>query len=129
MTQTLLSTELLIVDPGAVAPINITQFGTLIELVSGSGDDENRRLSDPAEAGIIAFIRMSDNGGADIIVTGDSAIDDNGNDIATFAEEGQILCLISIPTATAFRWQVFANFGPLNTGAEGLVGPLLTVAV
>ena len=109
-------------DPGQIPVIEITKFGTMVNLEETSGSSEVRTLLDPEEAGLIACLRYASQDGVatEIEVTAESPLDitrgvsPEERDVATFTTVGQQLWLISIPYGEGYRWQIFNNYGPSN---------------
>lgn len=99
-------------DPGASGTIAIDRYGEIIEMVSLAA--EARTLAAPTRAGILATIRMKTDGG-DITLTASAGLNVTGNTVATFADVGDQLLLISVSATTGFRWEIL-----VNTGSVGL---------
>ncbi len=93
-------------DPGASGNITTQQSG-YIKLVTATA--ETRTLDDPQFLGqIIDFFFETDVG--DCVITADSAINQTGNTIMTFADGGDHIRLVGgRDGAGDFEWRVVAN--------------------
>ena len=92
-------------DGGEIAPVASLQYVSLV-----TGGAETRTLADPVAPGqrlILGF--KTDNG--DCVITADSAINQSGNTIMTFADAGDLVELIAVEVGSAFQWRVAANDG------------------
>lgn len=97
-------------DPGNGKTIRVDGDLLMCEMVSAAA--ETRTLAAPTKPGIQFVLRMLTDGG-DIVVTAANGFNVEGDTVATFADAGDLLPLISVeytaPTATAqatYRWQV-----------------------
>ena len=99
-----------LVDAGDASIIGIDRFGGICELVTAAA--ETRTLADPIGGGLMAVIRMRVDGG-DAVVTAANGLNVAANTVATFADVGDLLQMVSVETATAgvFRWEILVNTG------------------
>ena len=99
-------------DPGAGKIISALQDLQICELVTVAA--EARTLANPTKAGNRLTLRMKTDGG-DCVVTASNGFNVAGNTVATFADVGDLLELISVSHTTGFRWEIL-----VNTGSVGL---------
>ena len=103
----------LLADPGASGAIRATQDLQLCEMVSLGV--ETRTLTTPTKAGIRFVLRLKTDGGT-VTVTAAGGLNSSLETEATFADQDDFLSLISVSTATGFRWEIL----------EGNVGTVLS---
>jgi len=106
---TLYQAAKLLVDPGNGGTITVIRDLQLCEMVS-TGASQTRTLTDPTKPGIRFTLRHLTDGG-DIAVTGAHGLNVAGNTVATFAEAGDQLDLISVTHTTGYRWEILVNTG------------------
>ena len=95
-------------DPGDAGNIETPQSGAML-LVSGGA--ETRTLDDPQFLGQQLDLFFKTDGG-DCVITADSAINQTGNTIMTFADAGDHIRLVGgRDGAGAYEWRVVANDG------------------
>lgn len=92
-------------DPGDGETIRPREDLQICEMVSGASA-ETRTLEDPDRVGIRLLLRLLTDGGGDIIVYAADGFNVALEDRAAFAEESDFLSLISVSTATGFRWEI-----------------------
>lgn len=95
-------------DPGNAGTIRVTEDLQIMEMVSAAA--ETRTLADPTKEGIRFILRLLTDGG-DVVVTAANGLNTSLNTQATFADESDLLELVSVPTSTAFRWEILKNVG------------------
>jgi len=95
-------------DPGSGKRINADKDLQICELVTAAA--ETRTLGNPTKAGNRLTLRMKTDGG-DCVVTASNGFNVAGNTVATFADVGDLLELISVSHTTGYRWEVLINFG------------------
>lgn len=104
--------EKLIPDPGDALTITVTEDLQMCEMVSVAA--ETRTLADPTKAGIRFVLRLLTDGG-DITVTAANGFNSTPDTVATFADAGDLLSLVSVATSTAFRWEIMeGNIGSVS---------------
>lgn len=98
-----------ITDPGDAGAIPVTQSGVCHIVTAGA---ETRTVADPAAVGMRLTLYMLTDGGNGV-VTFASAVNQAGNNTATFANAGEALDLVSARDgASAYHWHVVgSNFG------------------
>tara|TARA_Y100000310_G_scaffold283894_2_gene306199 strand:- start:337 stop:708 length:372 start_codon:yes stop_codon:yes gene_type:complete len=95
-------------DPGASGNILTHQAG-FINLVTGGA--ETRTLDDPKWVGQKLQLNFETDGG-NCVITADSAINQTGNTIMTFADAGDHIELVGARDGAGdFEWRVIANDG------------------
>ena len=98
-------------DPGDAGVIRATRDLDFCELTS-SASGETRTLEAPTRAGIRLVLRLLTDGGGDIIVYAAAGFNRDSETYATFADAGDLLSLISVTTATGYRWEIIdGNIG------------------
>ena len=95
-------------DPGAGKTISVLQDLQICELVTVAA--EARTLANPTKAGTRFTLLMKTDGG-DWTVTASNGFNVAGNTVATFADVGDQLDLISVSHTTGFRWEILTNTG------------------
>lgn len=111
--NTIRDADHVLADPGAGKTINPNNEDLQIcELVTAAA--EARTLANPTKAGLHFTLRMKTDGG-DCTVTASNGFNVAGNTVATFADVGDQLYMISVSHTTGFRWEVL-----VNTGSVGL---------
>ena len=100
-------------DPGDGGTIKPTEDLQLCEMVSTTA--ETRILATPTKAGIRLMVRLKTDGGT-VTVTAAGGLNTLLETEATFADQDDFLSLLSVSTATGFRWEIM----------EGNVGVTLT---
>lgn len=98
-----------ILDPGdgeAIYP-GSRSLGFVSLKTSGA---ETRTLPDPDRMNVRLTLAFEDDGG-DCVVTAATAINANGDNIMTFAEESDVIDLISVKKGSAYVWRVVGNDG------------------
>ena len=95
-------------DPGAGKTISALQDLQICELVTVAA--EARTLANPTKAGNRFTLRLKTDGG-DCVVTASNGFNVAGNTVATFADVGDQLDLISVSHTTGFRWEILTNTG------------------
>lgn len=93
-------------DPGALGTITIDRQLAIVEMVSTAA--QARTLANPDKPGLRLCIRMKTAGG-DITLTAAHGLNVTGNTVATFADVGDQLDLISVSHSTGFRWEILVN--------------------
>jgi len=93
-------------DPGSGKRISVLQDLQICELVTVAA--ETRTLANPTQAGNRLTLRMKTDGG-DCVVTASNGFNVAGNTVATFADVGDLLELISVSTTTGFRWEILVK--------------------
>ena len=96
-----------ITDPGNAAAIPVTQSGTVAIVTAGA---ETRTLAAPAYVGQELVLYMKTDGG-DCVVAIATAVNQTGNNRATFNDAGDVLVLRAIESGANLRWRVVANDG------------------
>lgn len=96
-----------ITDPGDAAAIPVTQSGTIAIVTAGA---ETRTLAAPTYVGQELVLYMKTDGG-DCVVAIATAINQTGNNRATFNDAGDVLVLRAIESGANLRWRVVANDG------------------
>lgn len=94
-------------DPGNAGAIPVTKNGTCLVVTAGA---ETRTVAAPAFAGQRLTIAMDTDGG-NAVITFASAINQTGNNTATFNDAGDVLVVQAIEVGGAERWRVVANDG------------------
>ena len=92
----------LLTDPGNAGTIKPTEDLQLCEMVSTTV--ETRILANPDKAGIRLMLRLKTDGG-NVTVTAANGLNPNLETEATFADQDDFLSLLSVTTATGFRWE------------------------
>lgn len=106
--NTLHDAEHVLPDPGVGGRITVLKDLQICELVTAAA--EARTLSNPTKAGIRFTLRMKTDGG-DATVTASNGFNVAGNTVATFADVGDQLDLISVSHTTGYRWEILTNTG------------------
>lgn len=97
-------------DPGDGETIRAVEDLQICEMVSAKAG-ETRTLADPTKPGIRLVLRLLTDGG-DITVYAACGFNTSEEDRASFADEGDFMSLISVTTATGFRWETLeGNYG------------------
>lgn len=91
-------------DPGNGGSLLVTEDLQICEMVS-VGANETRTLAAPTKPGIRIIIRLKTDGG-DVVITAANGFNAALETSATFADAGDILSLISVTTATGYRWEI-----------------------
>lgn len=104
----------LLADPGDAGTITVIKDLQVCEMVTGSSG-ETRTLTTPTKAGIQFVLRLKTDGGGDAVVTASAGLNVALNTVATFADAGDQLVLISVSAASGYRWEIL-----VNTGSVGL---------
>lgn len=100
-------------DPGDAGVITPTMQHQVCEMVSG-GSGETRTLTNPDRPGIRFLLRLKTDGGGDAVVTASNGFNVAGATVATFADAGDQLELVSVSHTTGFRWEVLSNVGSIS---------------
>jgi len=108
-------------DGGTIAPDR--QFAVFN--LESSGGAQTRTLVDPLFPGQWLGLHMRTDGG-DIVVTADTAVNQNGDTVATFNDTGDFLLLVGVMKGTANVWRVVRADGV--TGITALAGDALPLA-
>jgi len=90
-------------DPGNGGTIRVTEDLQILEMVSAGA--ETRTIAAPTKPGLRFVLRLMTDGG-DVVVTAAEGLNPDGDTVATFADASDILQLMSVSTATGFRWEV-----------------------
>lgn len=98
-------------DPGAGKTIHTNEDLQICELVTAAA--EARTLANPTKAGNRLTLRMKTDGG-DCTVTASNGLNVAGNTVATFADVGDQLDLISVSHTTGYRWEILTNTGSVG---------------
>jgi hypothetical protein len=98
-------------DPGNAGTIRVTEDLQICEMVSAAA--ETRVLAAPTKQGIRFILRLLADGG-DVVVTAAAGLNVTGNTVATFDAESELLVLVSVQTATGFRWDILHNIGSVG---------------
>ena len=96
-----------IADPGNAAAIPVTHSGALAIVTGGA---ETRTLAAPSFVGQDLLLYMKTDGG-DCVVAIATAVNQTGNNRATFNDAGDMLLLVAIESGANLRWRVVANDG------------------
>lgn len=104
----LYSAPKLLADPGNAGTIRPAADLLICEMVSTTA--ETRTLASPTKAGIRFVLRLLTDGG-NVTVTAADGLNVSLNTVATFADESDLLSLISVSTSSGYRWQIEANLG------------------
>lgn len=97
-------------DPGDGGVIGPSTDAT-VRLVSTQGAGETRTLLDPRYEGQALDLFFETDGG-EVVITADSAVNQTGNTILTFADGGDHLRLVGARDGSGgAAWRVFANDG------------------
>lgn len=116
----------ILADPGDAGTITVAQDLQICEMVSAT--NETRTLANPTKPGIRFHLRMLTDGG-DIVVTAANGLNSSLETIATFADVGDFLSLISVSTAAAYRWEILeGNVGTVLSSATPSHTPSATVS-
>ena len=100
-----------IVDPGNAGQVRVSKDLQICELVTTGA--ETRTLATPTKAGIRFLLRMKTDGG-DAVVTAAGTLNVAGNTVATFADVGDQLDLISVAASSGYRWDILVNPGSVG---------------
>lgn len=97
-----------ITDPGDAGAVPVTQSGVCHIVTAGA---ETRTVADPAAVGLrLTLYFLTDLGNA--VVTFASAINVAGNTVATFADAGDTIDLVSARDgASTYHWHIVGNDG------------------
>jgi hypothetical protein len=95
-------------DPGNGGTIRVTEDLQICEMVSTG--TETRTLANPTKQGLRFIFRLLTDGG-DVAVTASNGLNASGNTVATFEEASDLLQIMSVQTATGFRWDIVHNIG------------------
>jgi hypothetical protein len=102
-------------DPGNGKTIRVDGDLMICEMVSAAA--ETRTLAAPTKPGICFVLRLMTDGG-DILVTAENGFNVEGDTVARFADESDLLQLMSVEYAAGppktYRWQVMEG----NVGAS-----------
>ena len=101
--------ENIMVDPGDAGTIRVTKDLQICEMVSETV--ETRTLVAPTKSGIRFVLRLLTDGGT-VTVTAPGGLNVALDTTATFADASDLLSLVSVTTATGYRWEVMEG----NTG-------------
>jgi len=96
-------------DPGNGGTIRVSQDLQICEMVSAA--PETRILAAPTKSGIRLVLRLMTDGG-NVVVTAAEGLNASLETEATFADASDLLSLISVSTATGYRWEIAEG----NTG-------------
>lgn len=110
--NTIKEADHVLTDPGAGKTIATMEDLQVCELVTAAA--EARTLANPTKVGNRLTLRMKTDGG-DCTVTASNGFNVAGNTVATFADVGDQLELISVSHTTGYRWEIL-----VNTGSVGL---------
>lgn len=108
LNEQLADVDVVYKDPGNNGTISPSKGFTSVSLVSTGA--EGRYVDPPIAPLQILVISMLTDGG-DVAVDFSTPFDSTGNQIATFNDAKDTVLVISVPTATGYRWQVIANSG------------------
>lgn len=98
-------------DPGDGGSIQADRDHGLVLLESGSSG-ETRTLKDPLKAGIMLSICLETDGGGNVVVTAETAINQTGNNTITLADAFDTILLLSIPDGSGgYKWKILGNDG------------------
>lgn len=101
--------EFLLEDPGNGNAIpSPIKHGGVVPLITAAA--ETRTLEDPERPGLQITLCFRTDGG-DCVVTADTAINQAGNTVMTFADAGDEITLRAIRVGTANVWRVASNDG------------------
>lgn len=106
--NTIKEADHVLADPGAGKTIYTNEDLQICEMVTAAA--EARTLANPTKAGNRLTLRLKTDGG-DCVVTASNGFNVAGNTVATFADVGDLLELISVSHTTGYRWEVLINFG------------------
>ena len=95
-------------DPGNGGTIRVSEDLQILEMVSTGV--ETRTLAAPTKQGIRFILRLLTDGGT-ITVTASAGLNAAANTSAAFADESDMLVLISVQKSGGFRWDVAHNLG------------------
>jgi len=100
----------------------------ICEMVSGSSG-ETRVLSNPTRPGIRFILRLKTDGGGNVVVSAENGLNVLLEDAATFADASDFLSLVSVSTATGYRWEVMeGNAGTVISSASPSSSPSSSVS-
>lgn len=95
-------------DPGNAGKIVCQESPQFVSLVTSGA--ETRTLADPVGPGQRLTLGFkTDNG--DCVITADSAINQAGNTVMTFADAGDVIELVGVEDGASLQWRVLANDG------------------
>ena len=92
-------------DPGDGGTIRIAEDLQMCEMVA-SASNETRTLTVPDKPGIRFTLRLLTAGGGSVLVTCAEGLNVRLTPEATFTEASDFLSLISVSTATGYRWEI-----------------------
>ena len=98
-------------DPGSAGTIRVSQDLQICEMVTAAA--EARTLANPTKSGIRFTLRLLTDGG-NATVTAAAGLNVTGNTVATFADAGDLLDLVSVATSTGYRWEIVTNVGSVS---------------
>lgn len=101
-------------DPGNGGVIGPNMNLQICEMVTG-GSGETRTLRNPSRPGVRLLLRLKTDGGGNSVVTAANGLNVTGNTVATFADAGDQLELVSVSHTSGYRWEIL-----VNTGSVGL---------
>lgn len=100
-----------VADPGDGAKIKVDRWNQHIPLAIGAGAETNE-LPDPTQAGQRVCIMAVSVGGGTRAITADSAVNQTGNTVMTFAAVDDLAVLESFPVGGGdYEWRIVANDG------------------
>lgn len=106
-------------DPGNGGRIVVNKDLQVCELVSGASG-ETRTLENPTKPGIRFHLRMLTDGGGDIVVTASNGLNAVLDTVATLADAGDYLELVSVTlvAGTSYRWETLVQSGvPISSAS------------
>jgi len=118
-------------DPGDAGDISVDRNLFIVELTSGSSD-ETRTLKDPTAPGVFGVIQLKTDGGGNITVTADSAMDAAGTTSFVLRDANDKIPVYSIEDGSeTFAWQFFPGHESSVPDVGGLVnvGDVATYSV
>jgi hypothetical protein len=101
--------EYLILDPGDANYLD-TQYSGVCMLTSGASG-ETRKVAAPGFVGQRLLIGFDTDGGGDIDITFDVAVNNSGNTIAAFDAVDDYLELVGVQRLGVTEWQIVSNQG------------------
>jgi len=98
-------------DPGDAKTIRVSQDIQICEMLTGA-TGETRTLANPTKPGISFTLRLLTDGGGDAVVTASNGLNVDLKTVATFADAGDQLEMISVTkSAGVYRWEILNNTG------------------
>ena len=104
-----LDSDYVMLDPGNGEALVVDRDRGMVELVTAAA--ETRTLEDPTKSGVMLTLTMKVDGG-NCVITADTALNQAGNTIMTFADAADTILLVSIPDGTSgYKWKILGNDG------------------